>query len=590
MAFPAHFLDELRSRLPASRVVGRKVRLTRRGHEHTGLCPFHNEKTPSFTVNDGKGFYHCFGCGAHGDIISFQMEVSHLSFLEAVEALATEAGLEVPQPDPQRREEYRRRDDILGVIEAVCTVFQKQLFLPAGAKGYAYLQQRGLDDRTIKAFRLGWATGAGALRAALHPHISEAQLIEAGLLKRNEAGTVVDYFRDRIMFPITDRQGRVIAFGGRILGDRQPKYINSPETPIFHKGRVLYNLAQARSEKTAGGPLVVAEGYMDVIAFSRAGGVRPVAPLGTALTEGQIEELWKLDDEPVLCMDGDAAGQRAMIRAALRALPLLRPGKSFGIVALPQGQDPDDILAQKGPQALRDLVSRPHPLLNILWEHALQGRSLDTPERRAALGQQLDEWTSLIQDRHVRPHYQRAFRDRQWDFFRSQPRPKRETQRSGPALAPPPRVHGIGTIRYRILLATLINHPGLFDRVGERLGHMDFPDPRLDRLRAAIVHLLSVQPDCDAEGLKAQLRSGGFGPEVDVLLAPSLVIHAAFSRSDVAVEDALSGWEHVFDLLWRKDLEADVQRAADRLGREWTPETLNVLSALKKQARSVVED
>ena len=613
MAFPSHFLDELRARLPVSRVVGRKVRLVRRGDEHTGLCPFHNEKTPSFTVNDRKGFYHCFGCGAHGDIISFQMETTHLSFLEVIEILAAEAGLEVPQPDPQRREETRRRSGILEVIEAACSVFQQQLFSPAGARGYTYLRQRGLDDATIKTFRLGWAAEAGTLKSALSPHISEAQLIEAGLLKRSETGTVADYFRNRIIFPITDRQKRVIAFGGRTLGDRQPKYINSPETPVFHKGHVLYNLALAHSEKATGYSVIVAEGYMDVIAFARAGGVRPVAPLGTALTESQIEELWKLDDEPVLCMDGDTAGRRAVTRALFRALPLLRPGKSLGVVFLPQGHDPDDILSQRGPQVLRELVSRPRPLSDVLWEHALQGRSLDTPERRAALGQQLDEWVSTIQDRNVRQHYHRTFRQKQWDLFRT---PTPSAQRKGsirrsdgfgvrvhPAGsfgtnekrhrepgAPSPQIHSTILARYRILLATVIHHPGVFDRVGERLGCMDFPDPYLDRLRGAIVHLLSVQPNLDSEGLVSQLKAKGFDQDVDSLLTPELAVHAAFSRPGATMEDALSGWEHVFELLGRRDLEAEVRRAAQRLGREWTPETLGTLSALKKQADCMVDD
>ena len=291
-------------------------------------------------------------------------------------------------------------------------------------------------------------------------------------------------------------------------------------------------------------------------------------------------------------MDGDVAGRRAAIRALFRALPLLRPGKSLGLVFLPQGHDPDDILTQKGPQVLREMVAHPRPLSDVLWEHALQGRSLDTPERRAALGQQLDEWVSTIQDRHVRQHYQRAFRQKQWDLFRRpEPAMRKEGWRKSGGLGPSVRqIHSVDSLRHRILLATLINHPGLFDRVGERLGCVSFPDLRLDRLREAIVHLLSVRPGLDSKELTSRLRNEGFGQDVDLLLTSGLAMHAAFSRPSATVEEALSGWEHVFGLLGRRDLEAEVRHAVQRLGREWTPEALGAFSALKRQAGSVVDD
>ena len=338
MAFPPHFLDEIRNRVGLATLIGRRVKLARKGGEFTGLCPFHNERTPSFFVNEVKAFYHCFGCGAHGDQFGFIMRTENLSFPEAVERLAGEAGLEVPEMSPEERRQEKTRASLLEVMEAACSFFERSLREPGGQIGADYLAQRGLDAETIARFRLGFAPDSRtALKTALlGESIDEALLVEGGLLIRPEdfkPGTdsaAYDRFRGRVTFPITDRRGRVIAFGARALKpDQQAKYLNSPDTPLFHKGQVLYNMATAwpaaREEKR----LVVAEGYMDVIALVRAGITAAVAPLGTALTESQIGLLWRMDDEPILCFDGDTAGQKAAFRAAERALPLLNPGQSL---------------------------------------------------------------------------------------------------------------------------------------------------------------------------------------------------------------------------------------------------------------------
>ncbi|MGE5545495.1 MAG: DNA primase, partial [Solirubrobacterales bacterium] len=338
MAFPPQFLDELRVRVPLAGVVGRRVKLARKGREHQGLCPFHNEKTPSFTVNEDKGFFHCFGCGAHGDAIGFEMRAGHLSFTEAVERLASELGLEVPAATPEERRQEQRRASLHDAMEAACVFFEHQLLGPAGREGLAYLKNRGLSDATIARFRLGWAPDSReALKGALmSDRLPEAMLVEAGLLKKPEhGGASFDLFRGRVTFPITDRRGRVIAFGARTMGDHQPKYLNSPETPLFHKGSTLYGLAHAREQARTRGVALAVEGYMDVIALHQAGFDYAVAPLGTALTEEQIQELWRLADEPILSFDGDSAGQRAMARAAERALPILVPGKSLRFAVLP---------------------------------------------------------------------------------------------------------------------------------------------------------------------------------------------------------------------------------------------------------------
>ncbi len=342
MAFPPGFLDELRGRISLSGLVGRRVRLVRRGREFAGLCPFHHEKTPSFYVVEDKDFFHCFGCGAHGDAIGFTMRADNLDFLEAVEKLAGEAGLAVPQATPEEREKARRQKTLLETLEAAAVFYEARLWSPAGRLARDYLETRGLDPDTIRRFRLGWAPDERqALRRALAADYTEPLLVEAGLLHQPDEGEPFDYFRGRVMFPIGDRAGRVIAFGGRVLGDGQPKYLNSPESPVFEKGRVLYGWSAARAATTEGRDVIVTEGYMDVIALHRAGFKSAVAPLGTALGEFQLQELWRLGPEPILCFDGDAAGQRAAARALRRALPLLRPGCSLRFSGLPAGEDPE---------------------------------------------------------------------------------------------------------------------------------------------------------------------------------------------------------------------------------------------------------
>src|SRR5713226_2379633 len=417
MAFPPGFLDELRSRIPLGDLVGRRVRLTRRGREQAGLCPFHNEKTPSFYVVEDKGFFHCFGCGAHGDAIGFLMRADNLDFIEAVERLAGEAGIAVPQQTPQDRERAQRQKTLLEALAAAADFYEAQLWAPAGTRAREYLTARGLDEETIRRFRLGWASDdRQTLRRALGGDFPEALLHEAGLLRRPEGGgDPYDYFRGRVLFPIGDRAGRVIAFGGRTLGDDQPKYLNSPDTPLFEKGRVLYAWAAARANlgrdgdgaAAAAAAVIVVEGYMDVIALHRAGFATAVAPLGTALTEMQLRELWRLSPEPVLCFDGDSAGQRAALRALFRALPLLTPGRSLRFAALPPGEDPDSLVRGAGPSAVAEVLAGARPLSEMLWQAELGARPIDTPERRADLEHRLMAQAGLIADRTVQGEYRR---------------------------------------------------------------------------------------------------------------------------------------------------------------------------------------
>src|SRR5579864_8811551 len=436
MAFPPGFLDELRSRVSLADLVGKRVRLTRKGREFGGLCPFHNEKTPSFYVVEDKGFFHCFGCGAHGDAIGFLMRSDNLDFIEAVERLAGEAGVAVPQQTPQDRERAQRQKTQLEALAAAAAFYEQQLWASGGARAREYLSRRGLDEETIRRFRLGWAgDDRQALRRALAGEFPEKLLDEAGLLRTPEdGGNPYDYFRGRVMFPIGDRAGRVIAFGARTLGDHQPKYLNSPDTPLFEKGRVLYAWAQARANmarrEESEQPVIVVEGYMDAIALHHAGFGGAVAPLGTALTEAQLAELWRLAPEPVLCFDGDAAGQRAALRALNRALPLLQPGRSLRFATLPPGEDPDSLIAGGGAPAMDEVLIAARPFSEVLWQSELAARPIDTPERRAEFERRLMTQASLIADRTVQTEYRRFLRDR---FFALQRPARAPLRRGGPA-------------------------------------------------------------------------------------------------------------------------------------------------------------
>src|SRR5579863_10634738 len=443
MAFPPGFLDELRSRVSLADLVGKRVRLTRKGREYGGLCPFHNEKTPSFYVVEDKGFFHCFGCGAHGDAVGFVMRSENLDFIEAIERLAGLAGLQVPQQTPQEREKAQRQKTLLEALAAAAKFYEERLWSPAGQRGRDYLERRGLDEETMRRFRLGWAgEDRNALRRALTPEFPLALLMEAGLLHASDrGGEPYDFFRERVIFPIGDRAGRVIAFGGRALGDAQPKYLNSPEHPLFEKGRVLYGLSAARvnatKEAEAGGAgAIVTEGYMDVIALHRAGFTTAVAPLGTALTEAHLAELWRLAPEPVLCFDGDTAGQRAALRALSRALPILQAEKSLRFAALPPGEDPDSLIRGAGQAVFAAILAAARPLSEMLSQAELAARPIDTPERRADLERRLMAHPGLIADRAVQSEYRRHFRDRL--FARARQSPERSGRFAGRSAWPRP--------------------------------------------------------------------------------------------------------------------------------------------------------
>jgi DNA primase len=596
MSIPPQFVDELRDRLSIASVIGGRVRLQKRGRDHLGLCPFHKEKTPSFTVSEEKGFFHCFGCGAHGDVVGFVMRSDNLSFPEAVERLAREVGLLVPATTPEERQHEERRATLHSVLEAAAAWFEGQLRAGAGRPGLDYLKRRGLQDDTVARFRLGYAPeGRAALKDTLiKSGFSEALMLEAGLIIRPEDGRpTYDRFRGRVMFPITDRRGRVIAFGGRILDQGEPKYLNSPETPLFHKGRTLYGLAPASRAAREGGEIVVCEGYMDVIALAEAGFAGAVAPLGTALTEGQIAELWRLAPEPILCFDGDAAGQRAAGRAVERALPLLQPGKSLRFAVLPPGDDPDSLIRAHGPAAIGELLAASRPLIDVLWDQELALRPTDTPERRAGFRQRLRDRIRQIGERSVHEDYRREVERRLAAAF-DPPSPRLRR----PGLLPTKRGVGspagalaeVGGMAARrgtgsldrgadeLLVALLVNHPYLAVQHEEELA--GFRAGSLDRLRNTIIQHAAAHPDLDATALKSHLTDMGFAEELQGLLTRTK--HIKCTLITAPPEEATAGLQDVLRAMRRRDLKRERDAAAARLGEGSTEEDYARYAAVRQ--------
>ncbi len=559
MAFPAHFLDGLKARVELAGVIGRKVRLTRKGREYSGLCPFHKEKTPSFTINEEKGFYHCFGCGAHGTAIDFVMNTEGLSFPEAVERLAGEIGMPVPQDSPEQRRQTEVRRTLGDVVEQAAAWFEKMLRMPEGRPGLDYLLGRGLTEKTLAHFRLGFAPNSrGMLKAALgREGFSEDLMEAAGLLipPKDSSQRPYDRFRGRVIFPICDRQGRVAAFGGRLLGSGEPKYLNSPETELFHKGFMLYGLAQALPSARKSRELIVTEGYMDVIALAQAGFSNAVAPLGTALTEDQIRELWKVAPEPVLCFDGDSAGRRAAGRVAEKVLPLLRPGYSLRFATLPGGEDPDSLIATKGRQAMAQIVEGAIALSEALWQMESHGRVPSRPEDRAALQKRLEDHAKRIGDPMLRSHVLRAFKDRLWKAAHKAHAPAQAARlddRAGPAAF----INGLHK-EQATLVALMINHPDFFQQVEEIFGSLHFDNPGLDRLRESLAGLFAGNGEGNShyewtpKALKAALAGQGLETDVSALFTDPLIKTNRYLREEAAAGEVRELWEETLGLLRR---------------------------------------
>jgi DNA primase len=555
MALPPAFLDELRARIPLAPLIGRRARLERAGRQWKACCPFHGEKTPSLHIWDDH--YHCFGCGAHGDAITFVMQADGASFTEAVERLAGEAGLAVPKPSPQAAETERRRHDITGVLDLAAADFQRRLFMPEGRRALDYLLGRGLSEATIRRFGLGWSgPGRGALAADLTREGVEPALIEqAGLVRTDpETGRGRELFFDRVMFPILDRAGKIISFGGRTLGDGQPKYVNGPETALFSKRRSLYALDLARAARDA--DTVVVEGYMDVIALHQAGFAGAVAPLGTALTEEQLAELWRLSPAPILCFDGDAAGRRAAMRAVELALPRLAADRSLRFAALPETEDPDTVVRRQGPAGMRAVLDAARPLSDTLFDMLRDTTGDATAEQRAALLGRIDETTKLIADRALSSEVRRALRQR---FYPERPAGKRPDPRRGRLPGAPRRPVAIsarpsisdaqtGAERGRILTAVLLIHPTILRDVEHAFAEVVLPEP-CARVRKAVLAWAGQADALDSRALLTHLTTSGLAAEAELTLATAPVPLPGFAHADAMPGEAEAGWWHIFGLM-----------------------------------------
>ncbi|MFL6764592.1 MAG: DNA primase, partial [Sphingomicrobium sp.] len=535
MTLSPQWLDELRARTTLSSVIMPSVKLIRAGREWKACCPFHNEKTPSFTVNDDKGFYHCFGCGAHGDAMRFLTDHKGMPFMDAVKELAAKAGMEVPAPDPKAKEQAERTATLTDVMAEVARYYAEQLNGLAGADARDYLKRRGIDAATARRFGLGLAPdNRTALKRAL-ARLGEDKLIETGMLIQPEEGEKESYdrFRGRLMIPIRDPRGRVIGFGGRILGEGEPKYLNSPQTILFDKSRTLYNLDRAGPASRTAKRLIIVEGYMDVIALDRVGIAEVVAPNGTALTEGQLERLWRLDPSPILCFDGDNAGGKAAVRAASRALPLLRPDRTLRFVELPPGQDPDDVIRSGRREAFEELLASPEPLDARLWRHELEAEPLTTPEAWAGLKERLVAHASAIGHADL----SRIYREDWLDRFFKQRRPsgtapprgfapqRRGSFKNGRWTPPEPPVganaraiasSGIDAPTARALILGFANYPEELPVHWQALASLPIADKSTSQMRDDLVNAAFSGSALDQAAihtiLAADGATGGKGP------------------------------------------------------------------------------
>lgn len=643
MKYPPSVLDEIRARLPVSQVVGRTVPLKRKGREFAGLSPFKDEKTPSFFVNDQKGFYHCFASGEHGDIFTFLMKTEGLAFPEAVARLAEEAGVSLPTPervDPQREEQ---RERWFRLLDEAQQFFRDCLYSAQGRGCLAYLtDRRELSNATIETFSIGYAPNS---RTALSDHLKQrgfkpAELAAMGVvISGDDIPQPYDRFRNRAIFPIHDAKGRVIAFGGRALDADQPaKYLNSPETPLFHKGHQLYNAHRARKAAFDNDRVIVVEGYMDVVALHQAGVREAVAPLGTALTEDQVKLLWRMAPEPILCFDGDSAGRKAAHRAIDTAIHLLAPRQSLRFAFLPDGQDPDDLIKESGQSAIEAVLSGSRPFADILYEREWASGTWQTPEQRAQLETQLNTLVSRIEHSGVRSHYERDLRNRLFEAWRGtgyrkfNPRhsqiaahtgagrwgsrgrdgTRRDGTGRGPAGRPAtgrsptgrffPPVERTSSLRNSqlaqggaskpplreiILIKALLNHPWLIDERAEDIARLQFTSPRMTRVRDAILSAQAAEISLDTASLRSHVTNSGLAADLDLIERSATHRCDRFAEPGTEKLDVTTGWEHTVHLQDRQSGLLDALKAAEK---SWLEEHDEAAFDRIKELKSELDD
>jgi DNA primase len=621
MRFTPTFLDEIRDRVPISSVIGKRVIFDKKKSnpgrgDHWACCPFHGEKSPSFHCEDRKGRYHCFGCGVSGDHFRFLVELEGVSFPEAVEQIAGLAGVPLPDRDPEAEKREEARASLHDVMKLAAGWFVEKLHAPEGAKARAYLRGRGLTAQTQSAFQLGYAPeGRSGLKEFLAGKGVHKDQIEAcGLVVFGDDIPVsYDRFRDRIMFPIEDSRGRVIAFGGRAMAaDAPAKYLNSPETELFHKGQILYNFAKARKSVQDKSAVIAVEGYMDVIALAQAGIANAVAPLGTALTENQLELLWRMAGEPVMCFDGDQAGVRAALRAADLALPLIKPGKSLRFAMLPDGKDPDDLVKAGGPEAFQSVLAEARPLIDMIWSRETSAGTYDTPERRAELEQRLRQVTAPIKDENIRRHYAQDLRERMRSFFGTSERPRNGERGAGSgsnaygqskfgqakgriavsdtlarsALVRGPQA-GIA-LREAAILMMAVNHPALIEEDFAGFADIELPNAELQGLHSAILSVLAGADLSEGGGLGKLLTGSGQGGTLEMLAQLVARSKLWVAMPDAAVEDVREAWRQALHLHHlTRNLKTELRFAESALAAEANDENFERLLDIRAQMNNV---
>ena len=596
MSITPQFLDQLRARLPLSDVIGQRIKIQRAGREYKACCPFHKEKTPSFTINDDKQFYHCFGCGAHGDVISFVTEHDNLSFIEAVELLAAKAGMQVPKSSPEEVRKAKEQKSLYSLMDHVARWYQNALYDARNKEILTYLLERGLSESAIAAFRIGYAPDnqEGLRDSLLKEGYTDSQIIESGVYRKSKHGKdPYPFMRDRVMFPVADRRGRIVAFGGRVLPDHlavpsrsgytPPKYLNSSETPIFHKGRMLYGESHARQAAGEGQDIIIVEGYMDVIACHQAGLKGAVAPLGTALTEDQVHALWQMIPKkpklPILCFDGDAAGLQAAERACERILPLLQSDQSVRFSFLPKGEDPDSLIKSEGRKAFESRLHSALSMVDFIWNRAISGRNFETPEARAGLEKKLESQILKISDRSLQHYYRQVIREKLRNAFaarktvgpsgwkdKNQYRPK--TGGALQAARPQQPYQGHSALREKILLAVLINHPNIYPSVEDELEIYEASDNRFDHLRQEIMSYIAYEDSPTRENIIDHLKVKGFQREIELILNENVYIHAGFARKDREDQEALEGWHDIWSLIEGQKAVRELKSAGRQMAQE----------------------
>ncbi|MCX7338780.1 MAG: DNA primase [Alphaproteobacteria bacterium] len=600
------YLDQIKARLTLSEIVGQDRRLSRKGHEYIGLCPFHEEKTPSFKVNDQKGYYHCFGCGAHGDAFSYVMHRSNMQFMEAVKELADKTGVSLPDRSQQSyKEKNPRNQDLYALLEEACSWFQHVLTTSVGEDARDYLRHRGFIPDTVRQFRLGFASSQhnNSLYGLLvKKGFSKDLILSSGLIivPEDQKREPYDRFRDRLMFPILDAKGRVIAFGGRLLREGQPKYLNSSDSELFHKGQVLYGYSFAQNHVSKDHPYLLVEGYCDVIALHQAGFKTAIAPLGTAVTAEQLHLLWRRSPEPILCFDGDEAGTRASFRTAQRALPFLATMRTLNFCFLPKGEDPDSLLRQGSPQLFRDILQKKIPLAEVLWKSHIENGAVvinATPEQKATLKKQLAETVAQITDNDIRYFYQTDFNERfrnlwyksytradqprkfqsgKFKDFRSKESESDSSQ--GNDFIKDGLLYKKSDLAQKILLAILVNHPTLVSEVAEQLAALEFNHGEWQKLK---VFLLEYADDAN-DSFEDCLAQHGLLGILDNIFDRNLYNHAPYAAKQTDPRIALEGWLDIWDqTVHRARLKEDLESTYQDVKTSFNDKDWQRLKALK---------